>query len=89
MNKQVHWLLRHIIKQGFNFMSQSYKFHPENRELIIMLHMKSFPFFYVCFTLQVILIIFIKETEQVWIDLKIQMIIAVLFIIQNVVYFII
>ena len=54
-----------------------------------MFHVKNFPFFHVSFTLQVILIVFVKKTEQVWIDFKIQMIIAVSFIIQNTVYFII
>ena len=54
-----------------------------------MLHAKSFPLFYVDFTLQVILVVFVKKTEQVQISLKIQMIVAVLFMIQNTVYFII
>ena len=30
-----------------------------------MFHVKSFPFFYVGFALQVILVVFIKETEQI------------------------
>ena len=81
MDKQVHWLLKHIIKQGLNFVSQSCKLHPENRELIIMLHAESFPFFYVYLTLQVILIIFVKKVKQIWISFEIQMIIAVLFVI--------
>ena len=51
MDKQVHWLLRHAIKQGPNFVSQCCKLHSENRELIIMFHVKSFPFFYVCLAL--------------------------------------
>ena len=46
-----------------------------------MLHMKSFPFFYVSLVLQVILIVFVKEAEQIWIGFEIQMIIAVLFMI--------
>ena len=46
-----------------------------------MLHAESLSFFHVSFILQVILIVFIKKAEQVQIDLKIQMIIAVLFII--------
>ena len=50
--------------------------------------MKSFLFFHISFVLQVILIVFIKKAEQVWINLKIQIIIAVLFIIQNTAYFI-
>ena len=87
-DKQIHWLLKHIIKQNFNFMNQSCKLHPENKELIIMLHVKNFPFFHICLILQVILVVFIKETEQIQINLKIQMIIAVSFIIQNVIYFI-
>ena len=46
-----------------------------------MLHVKSFPFFHVDFALQVILIVFVKEAEQVWIGFEIQMIVAVLFMI--------
>ena len=88
-DKQIQWLLRYIMKQSFNFVSQSCKLHSENRELIIMLHAESFPFFHVNLTLQVILIVFIKITEQIWINFKVQMIIAVLFMIQNTVYFII
>ena len=45
MNKQVQWLLRHIIKQGFNLVNQSCKLHSKNRKLIIILHVKSFSFF--------------------------------------------
>ena len=71
MNKQVHWLFKHVIKQGFNFVSQCCKLHLENRELIIMFHAKSFLFFYVSFALQMILVVFIKEAEQIWIGLKI------------------
>ena len=70
-------------------MSQSCKLHSENRELIIMLHAESFPLFHVNFALQVVLVVFVKKAEQVWISLKIQMIIVVLFMIQNMVYFII
>ena len=88
VDKQVHWLLRHVIKQGFNLVSQSCKLHPENRKLIIMLHAESFPFFYVDLALQVILIIFVQKTEQIQIGLEVQVIIAVLFVIQNAVYFI-
>ena len=54
-----------------------------------MLHAESFSLFHVSFTLQVILVVFVKKTEQVQIGLKIQMIVVVLFMIQNVVYFII
>ena len=54
-----------------------------------MLYVKSFSFFYISFALQVVLIVFIKETEQIQIGFKIQIIIAVLFMIQNTVYFII
>ena len=54
-----------------------------------MLHVKSFSFFHVSFALQVVLIVFVQKTEQVQIDFKIQMIIAVLFVIQNMIYFII
>ena len=80
-DKQVHWLLKHIIKQGFNFTNQNCKLHSENRKLIIMLYAENFSFFYICLTLQVILIIFVKKAKQIWIGLKIQMIIAVLFVI--------
>ena len=88
VDEQVHQLLRHAIKQGPDFVSQGCKLHSENRELIIMLHVKSFPFFHVGFTLQMILVVFVKEAKQVWIGLKIQVIIAVLFVVQNVAYFI-
>ena len=88
MDKQIQWLLRHVIKQGSNFVSQSCKLHPENRELIIMLHVESLSFFYVSFILQVILIVFVQKTEQIWIGFKVQIIIAVLFVVQNVAYFI-
>ena len=54
-----------------------------------MFHAESFPFFYVSFILQMILVVFVKKTEQVWINLEIQMIIAIPFVIQNAVYFII
>ena len=53
-----------------------------------MLHAESFPFFHISFILQVVLIVFIQKTEQVQINFKIQMIITVLFVIQNTVYFI-
>ena len=53
-----------------------------------MLHAESFPFFHVSFLLQVVLVVFVKEAEQVQIGLKIEMIIAVPFVIQNTVYFI-
>ena len=46
-----------------------------------MLYVKSFPFFHIHFTLQMILIVFVKKAKQNQIDFKIQMIIAVLFII--------
>ena len=89
VDKQVHWLLKHAIKQGFNLASQSCKLHSKNRELVIMLHVKSFPFFHVSFVLQVILVVFVKKAEQIWINFKIQVIVAVLFMIQNTAYFII
>ena len=69
-------------------MSQSCKLHPEDRELIIMLHAESLSFFYVNFILQVILIVFVQKAEQVQINLKVQMIIAVPFMIQNTAHFI-
>ena len=70
-DKQVHWLLKHIVKQSFNLMSQGCKLHLKNKELVIMFHAESFSFFHVSFTLQVILIVFVKEAEQIWIGLKI------------------
>ena len=88
-DKQVHWLLRYIIKQSPNFANQCCKLHSKDRELIIMLYAENFPLFHVYLVLQVILIVFVKEAEQVQIDSEIQMIIAVLFVIQNTVYFII
>ena len=54
-----------------------------------MFYAENFPFFHVNFILQMVLIVFVKETEQVQIGLKIQIIIAVSFMIQNAVYFII
>ena len=53
-----------------------------------MLHAESFSLFHVSFILQMILVVFIKKTEQIWINLKIQVIIAVLFMVQNITYFI-
>ena len=46
-----------------------------------MLHVKSFLFFHVDFALQVILVVFVKKAEQIWIGLKIQMIVIILFMI--------
>ena len=87
-DKQVQQLPRHIIKQSFNLASQNCKLHPENRELIIMFYVKSLPFFHVSLALQMILIVFIQKTEQIQISFKVQIIIAVLFVIQNVAHFI-
>ena len=54
-----------------------------------MLYTESLLFFHVNLTLQVILIVLVEKAEQIQIGLKIQMIIAILFMIQNVIYFII
>ena len=54
-----------------------------------MFYAESFPLFHVDFVLQVVLVIFVKKAKQVWINLKIQVIVAILFMIQNAVYFII
>ena len=65
MDKQIQQLLKHAVKQGPNFASQSCKLHSENRKLIIMLHAENFPFFHVDFILQVILIVLVKVAEQI------------------------
>ena len=70
-DEQIQQLLRHVVKQDFNFASQSCKLHSENRKLIIMLHTERFSFFHVSFILQVILIVLIKIAEQVQVNLKI------------------
>ena len=62
-DKQIQWLLRYVVKQDFNLISQSCELHSENRELIIILHTKSFSFFYISLTLQMILIVVVKITE--------------------------
>ena len=62
-------------------MSQSCKLYSENKKLIIMFYAESFLFFYVDFILQVVLVVFIKKTEQIQIGFKIQMIVVVPFMI--------
>ena len=58
-NKQIQQLLRHIVKQGFNFVNQNCKLHSENRKLIIIFYAENLSFFHVSFALQVILIVFV------------------------------